>query len=244
MICFLVNCIMNMNNVWFQLFITVFLITESRSLFAQRDSTATFTLTTNVDVMSRYIWRGQEYGEAPSIQPGLSATWNDFTIGAWGAYKLTGAGNQETDLYLSKTFGPITLAVWDYWSFCDTTFSNFMDYKRETTSHLLELQMLLSGGEKMPFNLLGSYFFYGADVSKSIYLELQYLHTIEPTDIVLFTGFQAKGEFYASKANFVNLGCTVTRNIKVTEHWSLPLNLSLVFNPNQKKAYVVAGITL
>lgn len=217
---------------------------ESQSLYAQTDSLRAISTSANVDLMSRYIWRGQEYGQAPSIQPAMSATWKNFTIGAWGAYKLTGAGGQETDFYLSKTVGHLTFAIWDYWSFCDTTSTDFFNYNQKNTAHLLEAQILVSGGEKIPFNLLGSYLFYGADPSKSIYLELQYQHSVGSTELQFFSGFQAKGEYYGHNSTFVNLGCTMIKTIEATDRWSLPVSLSVIVNPSQKSAYLVAGITL
>jgi hypothetical protein len=235
---------MKKESVGVKILTVLFLFFTASVLFAQADTLPAVSTDVNVDLMSRYIWRGQEYGQAPSIQPGLSATWKDFTLGTWGAYKLTGAGMQETDFYLSKTLGPLSFTVWDYWSFCDTTSSDFFNYKRNNTAHLLEAQVMLSGGEKIPFNIMGSYFFYGADSTKSIYFELQYLYSSGSADMILFAGFQPKGSYYAPKAGFVNIGCTVIKIIPITDRWSMPLNLSFVVNPSCKHVYLVAGITL
>jgi len=182
-----------------KVFALSFMFIGSPALFAQPDTLHAIATSANIDLMSRYIWRGQEYGQSPSIQPGMSATWKDFTLGSWGAYKFTGAGTQETDFYLSRDIGPVTCAIWDYWSFCDTASMDFFNYNQKTTSHLLEAQVLLSGGESLPFNLLGSYFFHGADSTKSIYLELQYQHTFGPNDILLFAGFQPKANTMPQK---------------------------------------------
>jgi len=220
------------------------LFVGSTSLFAQTDTIPKISTAVSVDLVSHYIWRGQDYEHTPSVQPGLSATWNDFTLGYWGAYRIAGSGDHEIDFYLEKTIGPVTFSIWDYWSICDTTSNDFLDYNESTTSHLLEAQVLISGGEKLPFNLLGSYLFYGADPTKSLYFELQYLHSFGSVDTQVFAGFQAKGEYYAPKAAFVNLGCTASKSVKITKNWSLPLNLSFIVNPDSKKAYLVAGITL
>lgn len=216
----------------------------SPALFAQTDTIPALSATVSVDLVSHYIWRGQDYGQTPSVQPGLSATWKDFTLGYWGAYRIAGSGDHEFDFYLEKTVGPVTFSIWDYWSICDTTSNDFLDYKKNTTSHLLEAQVLLSGGEKLPFNLLGSYFFYGADPTKSMYIELQYVHSFGTIDTQIFAGFQPKGEFYASKAAFVNVGCSATKSLKMTKNWSIPLSLSLNYNPDIQKVYLVGGITL
>lgn len=226
-----------------QLLIGPLLFINGYSLFAQTDSVPAFSISSNVDLMSRYIWRGQDYGHDPSVQPGLSATWKDFTLGAWGAYTFNGVGTQETDLYLSKEIDHLSFALWDYWSMGDSTI-NLFNYNQKTTEHVLEAQILLSGGQELPFNLLGSYLFYGADASKSVYLELQYLHSTPSADLQLFAGYQAKGEYYGSRPAFVNLGCTVIKSIEVTDRWSLPLHLSFIVNPSANRVYLVAGITI
>ena len=72
------------------------------------------------DIMSRYVWRGLDYGAAPSIQPYLEFSAGGFAIGAWGAY-TTGfstaniLGIQEMDLYATYTIADIvTVGVTDY----------------------------------------------------------------------------------------------------------------------------------
>lgn len=230
------------------LVILIFLsiLTNSNStLLAQPDSLATdsLSLSVNIDLVSRYIWRGQNFGQAPSIQPYIELGWKNFTLGAWGAYKFTGEGEQETDFYISKSIGPVTLAVWDYWTFCDTNEMDFFDYNEETTSHLLEAQILLADEEVFPFGLLGGWFFYGADSTKSLYLELQYYYSKGTTEVTGFAGYQAKGSFYASDPGFVNVGCMISKPIPITERWELPLCLGLIANPFERSVYVVAGIT-
>lgn len=219
------------------------------SLSAQQQTTrnralSPVTIDAGVDLVSRYIWRGQEYGESPALQPSLSATWKGVTLGAWGSYKTSGAGWQETDLFISKELGPLTFEIWDYWSFSDTLETDFFNYKKRTTSHLLEAQMLLSGGETIPLNFLASYFFYGADPDKSIYLEVQSLCTAGATELEFFAGFQPKGSYYGTEGSFVNVGCSAIRNLRVTSSWEVPLKISLISNPNRKSLYLTAGITL
>ncbi len=220
------------------------LFLQTLPLSAQKKSASPIAVEAGLDLVSRYIWRGQEYGQSPALQPSLSATWKDFTVGAWGSYKTSGAGWQETDLFISKSFGPVTLEVWDYWTFSDTLKTDFFDYKERSTSHLLEAQVLLSGGETLPLNLLGSYLFYGADPDRSIYLELQYLCSTGDTDLQFFAGYQPKGSYYGTQGSFVNVGCSVIRNLKITPSWEVPLNISLIANPNKKSLYLTAGISL
>jgi hypothetical protein len=227
-----------------QFLLGLVLLLCAASLFAQSESSSKVTVTANVDLVSRYIWRGLDFGHAPSIQPGLAVQWNDFKLGAWGAYKMTGEGGQETDFYISKTIGFATFALWDYFSFNDTSKFDLFDYKQKTTSHLLEAQLLLSGGKILPFNFFSSYFFYGSDLSKSLYFELQYEHKSKLADLMVFAGYQAKGNYYASSANFVNIGCTLKKFVPVTDRLTLPVYLSFIVNPANKVPYLVVGITL
>jgi hypothetical protein len=224
--------------------IGTYIFTNVVSLSAQTDPSPKVIVTANVDLVSRYIWRGIDIGHAPSIQPGIAVQWKEFKLGAWGAYKMTGEGGQETDFYLSKTVGFATFAIWDYFSFNDTTKFNLFDYKEKTTAHLLEAQLLLSGGKILPFNFFTSYFFYGSDLSKSLYFELQFEHKYKLADLMVFAGYQAKGNYYASRANFVNIGCTVKKMVSVTDRLALPVYFSFIVNPDNKVSYLVVGITL
>ena len=72
------------------------------------------------DVVSRYVWRGTDYGNAASVQPDIQTAVGPITVGAWGSFPLTDpigtsatVGN-ECDLYASTTVGPVALIVTDY----------------------------------------------------------------------------------------------------------------------------------
>jgi hypothetical protein len=207
----------------------------------ERDSV---TISANLDFVSQYIWRGQLYSNSPCIQPGFSVTWKDFELGAWGSYEFAGLGDHEADFYLSKSIGFVAFEVWDYWCISDTMSADFFDYHSETGNHLLEAQIILTGNETLPLNLLGSYFFYGADSTNSLYFELQYQLSKGSTEVEAFAGYQARGSFYAEKPAFVNIGCTVTKTVHITPTWEMPVSVSLIYNPDTKNINLVAGITL
>jgi len=233
---------MNTRTIFTGLFLLGALLSAPLTLRGQ-ESRSAITVDGSVDFVSRYIWRGLEIGQAPSIQPSLSVSRGAFTLGSWGAYKMTGPGAQETDFYLSGEFGFITVALWDYWSFEEGREFDFFKFREPSTSHLLEVQVMASGGDRLPFNLLGSYFFYGADPSRSIYLELQFNHQMRQTSLLAFCGGQVKGTYYGSKPGLVNVGCQLARPIRITEYFSLPLNLSLIVNPLIGSTYLVAGVS-
>lgn len=68
------------------------------------------------DLVSRYIWRGIDFGNSVSVQPFLSFSTGGFEAGAWASYPFTnaGKGTNENDLYVTYSFGSVALTVTDY----------------------------------------------------------------------------------------------------------------------------------
>jgi hypothetical protein len=77
-------------------------------------------ITIGADAVSRYVWRGADYGNAAAIQPFVKKSIGSVTIGAWGSFSLTDptgtseSGGNECDLFLSTTAGPVELTLTDY----------------------------------------------------------------------------------------------------------------------------------
>ena len=93
--------------VFMVLLITIFL--SMTSLSAQ--------LSIGADMVSRYVWRGTDFGNSASVQPALSFAHKGFEIGAWGSYAFTaaGAGANENDFYASYSTGPVSFTITDYY---------------------------------------------------------------------------------------------------------------------------------
>ena len=67
------------------------------------------------DVVSRYVWRGSDFGDGASVQPGIAYSTDSFEIGAWSSWGLTANGANENDLYVSFSAGPVAVTVTDYY---------------------------------------------------------------------------------------------------------------------------------
>ncbi|MDD3035025.1 MAG: hypothetical protein PHT25_10575 [Bacteroidales bacterium] len=208
---------------------------------AQKIKENSITAEGGVDFLNNYIWRGQDYLHKGSIQPYISTSWKNFTLGMWSALRINGDGTDEVDLYLSKSIGPVTLTIYDYWSYSKSSPSKYFDFNSNSTSHILETQVLISGGEKIPLNLLGSYMFYGDDPSRSVYLELQYVRPIKEAELTLSVGYQVKGEYYADKASFVNTSIGFVQPIRLFDKIATNLISNLTYNPSADKVYFTIG---
>jgi len=244
------------------LFINLSILLTSSAVFAQTDSANTESpISISADLMSRYIWRGSDFGAAPSIQPGIEYSKGGFAIGAWGAYAINYQGYQESDLYIGYTFYKdiFTVMLTDYYFQSDLTKVNYFDYKKETTGHVFEATLKFNGTDKLPLSLMVATNVYGADAKKinedgtqgdnqfSTYAELAY--SFKYFDLFaganLIAPDRDKGEtgYYGNYAGFVNIGITATKQIKITKEYSLPLTLSVITNPQAEKIYFVAGFS-
>jgi len=213
-------------------------------------------------------------GNSPSIQPSLKlnlATKDNFhalTIGAWGAFSVSELSFQEADLYLTYTFKEmIGLTVTDYYFPSDVTSArnNYFNYDAATTGHVFEGAINFNGTVKIPFTFMFAMNFYGADKRRvnedgtsgniffSKYAELGYKNSIKGVDLNAFIGAALdnpdetngeEGYYYNSSAGIINLGVKACKKIPITDKFQLPLQASLIFNPEAGNIFIVFGISL
>ena len=155
------------------------LLSVSAAGMAQDDSNKA-KVNIGADIMSRYVWRGTDFGASPSIQPTFSVSKGAFEIGYWGAY-ATNSDYTETDLYLKANVGSFSLMISDYFipsganDFVDSRYFFFSNKNEinidpatgsptdQYTVHALEGAISFNGTDKIPISLLVGTFFYGND---------------------------------------------------------------------------------
>lgn len=210
------------------------------------------SLTLNADIVSRYVWRGLLYSPNPNIQPTVTYSIGGFSAGFWGSYAI--ASNwAEVDIFLSYTIGAFSITLNDYYveDEADLSINNYFHWKNETTPHSLEGSLAFGGTESFPLSISASTFFYGLDDNDSdgtkdmsTYIELGYPTKIGGTDVSFFLGGTPKKGLYGHKAGVVNAGFGISKEIKLTDHFSLPTSSSIVVNPLAKDIFFVFSITL
>jgi hypothetical protein len=57
------------------------------------------------------------------------------------------------------------------------------------------------------------------------------------------TGYIGEAGFYGNGFGVVNLGLTASKEVKITDKYSLPLSASIITNPQAEKVFFVFGIT-
>ncbi len=191
------------------------------------------------DLMSRYVWRGLDYGASPSIQPSIEAGFKGFTIGAWGAYTTNLPGVQEMDLYLNYTIRDVvTVGVIDYFFPNEVFGYDYYEYRKDSSNHVIEASAAFNGLENLPLTALFGVNLYN-DSNNSIYFELGYGFSF--LDIFLGVG----NGIYTNDTDFgvVNFGISASKEIPITDKYGLPVSVSLITNPNAGQVHLVFGLS-
>jgi hypothetical protein len=234
------------------LFCTTFK-TFAGTFLNEKDSSNKVSLSFNADLVSRYIWRGLPLSLNPNIQPYASIAFKDFSIGAWSSYALS-KPYAEVDLYLSYTASLFTLTLNDYYSENeDDSVHNYFKWNNsndEITPHALEGVITYNGTESLPLSISAATFFYGNDKDTSnnknfysTYLEMAYKLSVNDNEVKLFAGGTINKGLYANKAAIVNIGVSISREIKVSNTFSLPVFTSFIVNPYAKDVFFTFGMT-
>ena len=187
------------------------------------------------DLVSSYVWRGTQFGSGAHIQPYMTLGSGNFEAGVWGSFPTTAeGGGNELDAYLSYDFGPFALTLTNY------TFpgeggiygdGEYGFFKGDYTE--------ISGSTSiMGVDLLAGYF---TDV-EALYIELGF--AAGPVDIAIGYGDDQGDAWYAGgNAGIVNMSFSGSKDIQISDSYSLPVFGSFILNPEAEAAFLVFGIS-
>ena len=224
------------------------MIATGYSAMAQDDKVKT---TIAADFVSSYIWRGLDCGSV-AIQPTLGIGYKGLSLSAWGSYGLTDPDDaKEFDLTLAYTAGGFNIGITDYW------FSEGLDpdaryfkYGAHGTNHVFEGNV---GYDFGPLSLQWFTNFAGNDGANkdgkraySSYMEVVVPFKLATVDWTATAGAVpwATTSYGTSGFAVTNLALKATKEIKVTDTFSIPVFGQVVGNPCSQKAYLVFGFTL
>lgn len=215
------------------------LLTCTISLYSQEDQSK--PLTAGADFFSSYIWRGTKLGTGPAVQPVIEYSKGIFTAGAWGSFDFN--GYQEVDLYLNFSLpAGFNLGITDYY----LPDLEYFDYSNASGSHAFEANIGFSKGD---FNLGFNYIFNEAggvgSIGNDIYIEAGYSFQYFSLFLGAGNGWHTYDSYTGqSKFNVCNLGIEVSRDIKITDTFNIPVLGQLIFNPDKEQLFLVVGFTL
>ena len=205
--------------------------------------------TIQADVVSQYLWRGQELGQV-SLQPSLGLSYKGLSLTAWGSVGLSEPGDtKELDLTLAYSTGGFNIGVTDYWF--NSPNERYFCYGAHSTSHVFEANV---GYDFGPVGVQWYTNFAGNDGvgnggsrAYSSYVEVSAPFRLAGCDWSAAVGAVPYAtDFYSSADGFAvtNVSLKASKDISVTERFAIPLFTGLAVNPSTEKTYLYCGFTL
>lgn len=207
------------------------------------------------DLVSGYIWRGQNLGGV-SIQPSLGISYKGFSLGAWGSVGIESADTKELDLTLGYSVGGFSVSVTDYWFAYNGSVNKYFHYGAHSTNHVFEGQVGYDFGV-LAVNWYTN--FAGADGVKindkgeekraySSYLALSAPFKLGGLDWTVDLGMVPwETNFYNGYTSgfcVSDISLGASKDIKVTNSFSVPAFAKITVNPRTEGAYFTFGLSL
>ncbi len=216
--------------------LATFLVPDS--IYAQEEEKNS-PFSAGVDLVSSYVWRGVKYG-GPSLQPYVEFGIAGFAIGAWGSFEIGPIDEtvNEADLYLGYGFDfGLFIGLTDYYY----QGIPYFRYGTDSASHAFEGNLGYEiGGFSIAVNCIFNDARNGAgSQGGDMYFEVGYSFT--HFDIFIGAGdgwHTSDGEF-----NICNIGIGTSKEIKLTDNYSLPVSGQIVLNPEAEEFNLVVGIS-
>ena len=202
--------------------------------------------TIGADIVNQYIWRGQELGDV-SVQPTLGIAYKGVSLTAWGSVGLSDKDDtKEFDITAAYTIGGFHIGVTDYWF--NTPNERYFAYEAHKTSHVFEANI----GYDFGVASLNWYTnFAGNDgVNKdgkraySSYFEASVPFKLASCEWTATIGAVPYAtSFYANANGFAvtNVGIKATKDIKINDHFCIPIFAGITANPSTEKAFFIFG---
>src|SRR5574344_1381290 len=222
-------------------------IAATTGIQAQEYEAAT---TISADLVNQYIWRGQDLGDV-SLQPTLGVAYKGLSVTAWGNVGLSDKDDtKEFDLTAAYTVGGFNVGVTDYW-FNNGPDARYFMYKAHQTAHVFEgnvgynfgvcsLQWFtnFAGNDGLNKNGKRAY---------SSYVELAAPFKLGGYDFNAAIGaVPYRTTYYSNVDGFAitNVSVKCTKDLKISDSFSVPVFAAINTNPCTQKAYFVVGFTL
>ncbi len=195
----------------------------------------------NLDIMSRYVWRGADFGNSPSLQPEISYTYGGLEIGTWAAVATTGDyDGYEVDFFASYTFktgaGDLSLYLTDY-TFPIPGAGNYFS----SDEHFIEAGIGFSDIADLPLSFFAGMFLTNDD-DNSMYLELAY--DSEPIGFFIGMTPTESALYGTSGPAVINTGINAGKTIKISDSFEIGLSTSVILNPYSEDLFFLFGFSL
>jgi hypothetical protein len=202
------------------------------------------------DAVTRYNWRGLDFGNAASIQPYVRCEYEGLKGGFWGSYS---SDFEEIDTWVSYTVASTSslsvtgIVTGYYFPSAGIRLFNFhgADHPDGPGAHLLEAGVSVAGPERVPVTVSG-YVNVHNDPGNNVYLQLDYATTQGETALAFSAGAALGSRdnpaaYGTDSFAVINIGAKCSRKLKIGEN-ELSLSTAVIVNPRAEIAYLVLGL--
>ena len=183
------------------------------------------------DVVNRYVWRGTDFGNAASVQPGISYSIGKVDVGAWSSWAINNGSANENDVYVSLSAGPVGITVTDYFFPSTHANDNFFSFGDGDGVHVLEASASLSL-EDMPVSLMAAFNFSG-DSESSFWIEASYdVGEIDETAVSFAVGAGNGVYTTDTKPMLASIGVNLSKD---------GYSAAYILNPDKETTFLVFG---
>ena len=222
----------------------------SFATFAQEEKQ--FEIAPSADLVSSYVWRGV-YQTGASVQPSINLSYAGFSLTAWGSTDFSSLSDpdkgKEFDLTIGYGIGGFSIGVTDYWWAGEG--HRYGDY---SNSHFFEGTAGYNFGESFPLGITWSTMFAGGDKKAdgdqrfSTYVEAAYDFSVLGVDVTPSIGVSPWTGMYHRESKDGFALCTIalkaSKEIKITDSFSLPVFAQAIVAPNQDNVFLVFGLSI
>ncbi len=210
-------------------------------VWAQKDS---LVLNTEFGLYNRYIWRGINFGDAPSLQGLCTVSYKNFEIGMYGANSLSGTalGYANTiEVFATYNYKKWSLTIDDYFFYeAFDSLNRYFDYSRNTL-HFYESRLKYTHDK---FYLLAGYCFFSraSDDTNGVYVEGGYNFNKQIKLVV--GGIIGKSYLnFHDRGGVTNVGLYFKKPIKITDSFALNTQFAIIANPNIDFVARIQGVS-
>ena len=193
---------------------------------------------------SRHVWRGEQMGNAPAVEPSLTLSRGAFSLELWAARTLNNSYS-EVDIIPSVQLGELTLTLFDYYNPVPGEENRFFRFSEDRSRHSVELCLDNKAGDAFPLKWMAGVFLLGdknPETGKpfySTYLELSYPLYVGGIKIDPQLGLTPRKGYYASRAAVLQTGLSASYEVKTNRLVVFPLRISLLHNPYAGNSFAI-----
>jgi hypothetical protein len=200
------------------------------------------------DFVSSYIWRGT-YQAGFCVQPSASLQAYGCSLSAWGSTDIAGNGHKEIILTLGYSVSGFTAALSDCW--WQGEHKPYFVYDKETSGHIFEATLAYTlPSAAFPLSVTSNTAFAGPDRlpsnrrAFSTYLHLACPFPVGRMEGEVSTGLTPWKGSYADGFAVIHAGVGLSRAIRVSDAFALPVSGKIIANPRSRDFFFVFGISL